>query len=241
MKAFTNVLACGVSVAPLEWKTNNVPTPYRLYYVIDGEAFFKLDNVEFELLKNHFYLFPSSLPFLIRQNPENRLNHLYYNFVLSPPIFSNAPICVSVDGHPSFSHFLEIMKASVENYTRLITPDAKDVVTSVLESFLSLLFTIKPVVSPTDSFILKSIEYIEKHYCDNITIKEIASALYLSEDYFIRRFKKEMGMTPHVYLSRLRVSVARELISGGETLKNAAELTGYQNSSSLCHAIKKYQ
>ena len=73
---------------------------------------------------------------------------------------------------------------------------------------------------------------------ENITVEAMASMSYLNVDYFIRKFKKETGITPYAYLSDLRKSIAATLITGGATLKEAAEAVGYEHSSSLCNALK---
>lgn len=239
MKISANVLTCGRCLAPTIWNTKNIPIPYRLYYVEGGQAFFTLNGEEFELKKNHFYFFPSTLPFLIRQNSEDRLNHMYYNFIMDPPVVVTAPICVSLDEHPSFPLFLKIMTNAVTSFCETKDPSQKDVACHCLEAFLSLLFTVKPLPLLEDNAVLRGIQYMESHFRENITIKEVARELYINEDHFIRKFKKAMNMTPYKYLSRLRGSVALELISSGATLEAAAEGSGYQSASSLSHALKK--
>ena len=239
MKISANLLTCGRCLAPTVWNVKNIPTPYRLYYVEGGQAFFTLDGREFQLKKDHFYFFPSTLPFLIRQNNEDRLNHMYFNFIIDQPIVSAEPICASLNEHPSFPLFLEIMIDAVTSFSQTKDPEKKDVACHCLEAFLSLLFTVKPLPPLDDNAVIRGIEYMESHFKENITIKEVARELYINEDHFIRKFKKAMNMTPYKYLSRLRASVALELISSGSTLEAAAAGSGYQSASTLSHALKK--
>ena len=56
MKISANLLTCGRRLAPTVWNVKNIPTPYRLYYVEGGQAFFTLGGREFQLKKDHFYL-----------------------------------------------------------------------------------------------------------------------------------------------------------------------------------------
>lgn len=240
MKISVKLFGCGSCVAPNAWCTTVNPTPYRLYYVRNGDAYFRLSNGEFKLKHGHFYLFPSSLPFLIRQDSLNRLDHLFYDFIMTPTVISSEPICVSLDDHPLFSHFLTIMTETVEDWLEQESSDSFDTVCHTLEAFLSILFTVKPVRIPSDDAVIRTIEYMESHISERVNIKEIADSLYLSEDYLIRKFKKVTGLTPYAYLSRLRLSVAQSLIDNGVSLKDAAEQTGFQYSSSLIHSLKKH-
>lgn len=239
MKISTKLLVCGMCKAPEKWNTTILPTPYRLYYIKGGSAFFRLGNEEFKLEKNHFYLFPSSLPFIIRQDPSDRLDHLYYNFIMSPTLVSSEPICANINDHCLFPQFLKIMEESVTTYKTTLSREDKDIACGILEAFLTLLTSIKPIAKVQNSDVSKSIAYMEANYMKEITIGEIAEKLFLSEDYFIRKFKKAMGMTPYSYLLRLRLSVANELKKGGMSLSKVAEATGFKYASSLSHALNK--
>lgn len=233
------LLNCGVGLAPHNWEISAVPRPYRLYFIKGGKAFFRLGETEFPLKKNHFYLFPSSLPFLAHQDSNDRLNHLNYDFLMSPPMVASAPISCSLDEHPLFTPLLNLMQESVCEYTYQKNTALRDTIIAILESFLTFFFSVKSFPSAFDNTILKSVEYIESHYREPITVQELAANVYLNEDYFIRKFNKSMGMTPYAYLSKLRLSIAGSLIASGHTLAQAAAETGFQNPSSLCHAMKK--
>jgi len=121
-----------------------------------------------------------------------------------------------------FPYFLKIMEDSVSTYKTTNSPKDKDVVVATLEAFLTLFTSLNDITQSENDDISKSIEYMERNYMNNITIKEISNMLYLSEDYYIRKFKRAIGMTPYSYLSRLRLSIAKELISGGASLQKAA-------------------
>jgi len=239
MKITTTLFTCGSCLAPLNWTTQGVPTPYRLYYVKGGKAYFKLNNEEFMLKKDHFYLFPSTLPFLIRQECDDRLDHIFFNFIMSPSVVSSEPICLGIDSHPMFAVFLPLMESAVNAYRTTKLSNDKDTACAVLEAFLSLFCTVMPESQIVDSGILSSIEYIESHYNEPITVSDIASHVFLNEDYFIKKFRKAIGMTPYAYLSALRVRIAYGLIGDGASLADAAAAVGYQYASSLSHAMKK--
>ena len=240
MKISVKLFGCGSCVAPDAWCTTVSPTPYRLYYVRNGDAYFRLSNGEFKLKHGHFYLFPSSLPFLIRQDIKNRLDHLFYDFIMTPTVISSEPICVSLHDHPLFSHFLTIMTETVQCWLDQESSESFDTICHTLEAFLSILFTVKPVCVPSDDTVIRTVEYMESHISERVNIKEIAESMYLSEDYLIRKFKKVMGLTPYAYLSRLRTSIARSLIDSGVLLKDAAEQTGFRYPSSLIHSLKRH-
>ena len=239
MKIKTVLLTCGNTIAPEKWSTKGVPRPYRLYFVKGGKAFFRAGEQEFMLKKNCFYLFPSSLPFLIRQELNDRLDHLYYDFIMTPPIVSSKPVCVDISENEIYSLFLPVMEKTIGEYVNAKDYKTLEIASGVLDSFLTVMLQEKEVNQTQEDDILKGIEYIEANFNKPITIKEVAESVYLNEDYFIRKFKKNMGVTPYAYLSSLRKNIAAELINGGMSIKDAAYSVGFQYSSSLSHALKK--
>lgn len=238
MKVTTKLLASGVCIAPVNWRTQGIPRPYTLYYIKSGTAFCRLHGKTFRLEHCCFYLFPSSLPVVLWQDPQDRINHMYFDFIPSVPILSPDPVCCHLTEHPLLPGLFTLMEKAATDHLQQPTLQHKEIAASLLEVFLTILLQIKPVAKSPDKDILRAIEYIETHYMENITVEAMASMSYLNVDYFIRKFKKETGITPYAYLSGLRKSIAAALITGGATLKEAAEAVGYEHSSSLCNALK---
>ncbi len=235
---------CGSCIAPRKWITNIRTHPYRLYYVRGGSAYFRCGNEEMKLQKNCFYLFPSTLPFLIRQDPEDRLDHLFFHFLMSPPLIAPAPIVCSLDEHPLLPAVQKLMEESVERYRPYyrgpyVEESLKSTVVSTLETFLNLLFAIKQFPATIDRDILTSVEYIESHYREEFSVRDLAALVCLDEDYFIRKFKKSLGVTPYSYLLNLRLGIAAELRDLGATVTEAALSVGFRHPSAYYRAIKR--
>ena len=240
----TSLPYCGICKAPPDWNTQSIPRPYRLYFVRGGTAFFRTGSEEFRLLKDHFYLFPSTLPFLIRQDPHDRLDHMFFHFMMTPPAVAPEPIVCGLDDHPLMPNILELMQKSLLLYRpdhegAVLAPAFKGTVIAALEAFLNTLFAIKAFPAVLDRDILGAVEYLESHYREDLTVRDLAARACLDEDYFIRKFRKSVGLTPYAYLLNLRLGVAGELRAGGMSLSEAAATVGFHHPSSYCHALKK--
>ena len=81
--------------------------------------------------------------------------------------------------------------------------------------------------------ILAARKYIEQNYQRDITISDIAGAVYLSESYFSHQFKKEVGVSAVQYLNCYRIEKAKELLRT-QTL-NITEIAGSTGFQSLPH------
>lgn len=82
--------------------------------------------------------------------------------------------------------------------------------------------------------------YIDDNLHRDISVKELADTLYMSEKYFITYFKKIIGLTPFSYITSTKMKKAYELIGAqGCTVKHTAELLGYSDQYVFSKAFKR--
>lgn len=89
--------------------------------------------------------------------------------------------------------------------------------------------------------IAKIKDHINSNYNDpNLCLKKISDQFHISENYFSFLFKKETNENFSVYLEKLRMAKAKELIVGTDTsLSTLFEQVGYNNATSFTRAFKK--
>ena len=83
--------------------------------------------------------------------------------------------------------------------------------------------------------------YIEEHYCNKLTLEEVAASVYMSPNYFSTYFRKVTNIGFSDYVTRLRLSHARELLKNSE--KNVTEIAmecGFNNISNFYRLYKKH-
>ncbi|UBB15747.1 helix-turn-helix domain-containing protein [Comamonas odontotermitis] len=73
-----------------------------------------------------------------------------------------------------------------------------------------------------------------------ITVKELADVCAMSSSQFIRRFQAALGMTPGCYLQNLRINGARQLLSQGMPLAEAAHTMGFADQAHMQRAFKAH-
>jgi uncharacterized phage-like protein YoqJ len=57
------------------------------------------------------------------------------------------------------------------------------------------------------------IKYIEQHYAENLSLSALSEHFSLSESYIARLFKKELSEKPSEYVNRIRISIAKTMLS----------------------------
>ncbi len=74
-----------------------------------------------------------------------------------------------------------------------------------------------------------------------IDIKKYAQICHLSEDSFIRMFKKSMGCPPYRYQLKIRIERAVEMLeNSGLNVSECADIVGFQDPAYFCRVFKKY-
>lgn len=58
----------------------------------------------------------------------------------------------------------------------------------------------------------QAFRYINSHFCEKITLEEAAGAAFMSPSYFSTYFRKVTNISFSEYVTRLRISHARELL-----------------------------
>ena len=83
------------------------------------------------------------------------------------------------------------------------------------------------------------IDYMRANVGREISLNALSKIAGCTSYHIIRLFKETMGMSPHAYLIQLRLERARELIDEGETIADAALITGFSDQSHLTRRFKK--
>jgi AraC-like DNA-binding protein len=89
-----------------------------------------------------------------------------------------------------------------------------------------------------DRRIRRAVEFMQTHLGQDLPLKEIAAASYLSPYHFARLFKKLTGTSPHAYLASLRAARARSLLA--ETDLSVNEISSRVGYASPSHFSKAF-
>lgn len=81
-------------------------------------------------------------------------------------------------------------------------------------------------------------DYIHDHYPDNMTLAQLAAVANLSRFHLIRVFRKETGLSPHAYLTQVRVERAKELLARKVPIVHTALSVGFSDQSHLSRRFK---
>lgn len=113
---------------------------------------------------------------------------------------------------------------------------------NALISELNLIYetNYKEYVATTDSIPAQIVDYVERHYLEKITLKDMSEKFFVSVNTINAIFKKMTGKTFKQYVLFLRLTMANKFIAAGnEYISNIAKISGFSDYSSFLKAYKK--
>lgn len=84
-------------------------------------------------------------------------------------------------------------------------------------------------------------EYIDAHLDSALRIQELAARVGISVSHFSRSFVRSVGLTPHNYIMRRRLTRARELLARTDlAVAEVALTTGFSDQSHFCRRFREF-
>ena len=95
-------------------------------------------------------------------------------------------------------------------------------------------------LAPRDrALIEQAMALMQARYDDPLRLQDLASAIGLTNFQLIGLFKRTIGLTPHAYLTQIRLNAACRRLRQGSPIAQAASLAGFYDQSALTKHFKR--
>lgn len=78
-----------------------------------------------------------------------------------------------------------------------------------------------------------------RNFANPITLKDLSKVNARTPSQIIRAFRKELGITPHAWLIRMRVARGTALIEDGEPIASVASEVGFVDQTHFTRHFKR--
>jgi len=253
-------IAYKVHYADWNWKEVNSPFA-RIYLVESGTAKVAMPDGVYKIEPGYLYLIPS---FVTHSYENDSTFTLYYihvydehdifdrysfpfkveasdlDYLLMQRLLGINPGRELADSDPDTYDNLPTMiqniaKSSQYPYNSIL--ETEGILLQLLSRFLT---TTTFKLDITDKRILRVVRFIRENINHNILIDDLAEICYLTNDHFIRIFKKEMHCTPIQYINQKKIEKAQlMLVINQESIKQIAYNLSFENISYFYQLFKK--
>jgi AraC-like DNA-binding protein len=115
-----------------------------------------------------------------------------------------------------------------------------------LEAFAPLLSTYGGVTIPSGRTgrqrraIRRAKEFLSENLEAKLSLAEVAAAVGLSRYHFLRVFKQETGLPPHVFRTQRRIDAAQRLLKKGMPFSQVALSAGFNDQSHFTNKFRQF-
>jgi transcriptional regulator GlxA family with amidase domain len=93
---------------------------------------------------------------------------------------------------------------------------------------------------PVRAQIARAVDLMQSCYQDELSLDDLARAAAMSRYHFLRSFKAHVGITPYVYLQRVRLRTATSLLlASTRSITEIALACGFTSSSRFSAAFRR--
>lgn len=89
-------------------------------------------------------------------------------------------------------------------------------------------------------FAKKAKDYVDSYYMEGISVESISEALNINRRYLSRIFKRKYSITLGEYLIKIRMEKGLMFLQKGNSVAQAAKLTGYNDQFNFSKMFKKF-
>lgn len=228
------LLDYGIGTQSASWHVleSKAPMYARVYYILGGKTTYTSGSCTKVLKKGFLYIFPSHTPYEMTTAPTDPISCLYLHLDLHTADLSHL-VTVEAEKDLQLTHLIQVIRDAIEG----------EYPASYLETLvhsLESLCLIKNLFATVDADTSRCIEALRNTYRTDLPLDPIAASLGYSTEYFIRMFKKKLGVSPHQYVISLRMSDAVRMLARGASLEEIAAVTGYTDGHSFANAFRRY-
>lgn len=156
------------------------------------------------------------------------------------PIFRYGINFCPVTGAPSISKAMKDLETMLAAGNKYHPVRAIGKIYEIIGLFYQHCTTDSRQIHKPDERFGKVLEYVNMHYAENISAKDISEKFGYDETYFCRRFKEATGITTMKYIRILRLELAQKLLADSrEDIQNIAWQCGFSDISYFSNCFKQ--
>ena len=234
---FLYINSCGFQASPARKKAtvrSKGRKDYLFLYIIKGGGIVEIEGEEKLLRVGDMVVYKPHEPqyYMFSENEECERAYIHFTGSAAAEIAGSKSVVHTENTYEAQKLLSRIVNDFTEGEDNLMS-------ISWLLQFCELMRGNSNTV--TDKRILNVIKYINKNYAANNSVEFYADMCGVSVDRFAHLFKKEVGVSPHKYITDVRVRQAKYLLEYSDlNVNEIACSVGFDDALYFSRIFKKY-
>ncbi|HBM79483.1 MAG TPA: AraC family transcriptional regulator [Clostridiaceae bacterium] len=244
-----NLLTTAYTKCWNDWREiDYIPQFNKFYYICDGEGWLKIGNDEYYPKPGELYLMPAGVLQSYSYISKNTFLKYWCHFTATVGdinIFDiiKTPLHIKIENRDEIENAFKELILSYKSTGITSSLRIKSELLGIIALFFENFSADDIHISSSSSVGALStvMNYIEKNIGKNINVEELARLAGFHPNYFIKFFRKHLGISPMQYINRKRMEMAKGLIKATDmTISEIARRTGYKDPFYFSKLFKKY-
>lgn len=222
------------------------PDTAEILYIVKGQGHTQVDGINHPLTPGTLAIYNPGVEHAETFYPHTSVPY-FYHFKFNEFVISGLQPSCLLPGNlfPTFPAGEDA--AQIETLMRLLFTEVErhrlgsdQIAQSLLLSIMLIILRILDAnhtqveKAESDSLIVQIQRHLERHFAQNISMREVADQFHINYYYLSHLFKNEIGISPASYVNALRINEACRLLSSSKLpIYRVAELVGYGNQSTF--------
>lgn len=191
---------------------------YLLHYILDGKGDFCRGGECYHLQPGDIFVIRPGEMTTYQASFDNPWHYCWLGFQANDiPEFLNAPVLRQMPVRQVFERITQLEPGDIDGKAFSLTYDL----------LWKLVRANCDLVKRPSSYAEYTKAYIDANYMGSVSIQSMADTLHIDRRYLTAQFKQAYGQPPQAYLMDLRLERAREFLSGGHSVTEAAAMAGF--------------
>lgn len=218
---------------------NNVRRDFYLIYVTEGEFGISLDEKAGVIKKGTAVIIKPGTRFVYRAEKGMCTEYLWIHFTGKDAERLLEMLTVPVNEFLDVGVHMTLKELWQRLYREFILLD-KLFDATTMSILMYILSNLGRYINSSGNRLIKSVEYINLHYKEEIKISDMAKKENMSESTFRNLFYAATGFRPNEYIQKVRVNAAAALLeSTDKKLSEIASLVGFYDEYYFGRVFKK--
>lgn len=219
---------------------------YQILYVNKGKLFYYIDNVEYCCEENSILIYrpfePQFYEYRLEDNSDICWIHFSGNNV--------DEILKQLDLLSKNSYTLQTPQFYSKQFDKIIFElqqkqiNFSRIANALFQEMLSLfsrdVFQSNSIQNKLSPEVSATIEHFNKHYSEHFNIAQFADSLNISTSWLSRKFKIQLGTSPHKYLNELRINKAKIMMRSNLSIREIAKNVGFDDQLYFSRIFRKH-
>ncbi|WP_261305925.1 helix-turn-helix domain-containing protein [Paenibacillus andongensis] len=242
-----HILEAHLTQCATSWKELNfTPEHNKLYWILEGEGWVKVDHQELNPMPGQLCLLPAHVLHSYSTISDRPYLKYWCHFTAHIGSFDlfqwlDIPLFIQIQSVEQMTAWFQELAALHHEPSLTSRLREKAILLQIISSYLEAV-PVQVLQKRTDEMdrLGQLRQFIEQNLHKSITVEQMAKSVHLHPNYLIKYFKKHFGMPPAKYMQRKRIDKAKFLLTTTSlSMKEIAEQTGYEDTNHFAKSFRK--